>query len=113
MATGTKNTKHVPTLEPGWWVALTLKPGTAPIRSYVGTVEAIDAHGIRITLINWLLGMAAGNDLFVPWANLDSALVCTDRHDQDLFGRDAERWQEDMCKKDEPSPVEAKQPSED
>jgi len=39
-------------LKVGWWVALTLKPNVAPLRSYVGQIQAVDAEGIRITLVD-------------------------------------------------------------
>jgi hypothetical protein len=34
-----------PTLKPGWWVAVVLKPGAAPLRCYVGQIQTIDAQG--------------------------------------------------------------------
>jgi hypothetical protein len=67
--------KRQPTLYPGFWAALTLRAGTAPLRCYVGVVQSVDAHGVRITLVDWLMGSATGFDVFVPWSNLESALV--------------------------------------
>ncbi len=84
------------TLKVGWWVALTLKPGTAPLHSYVGQIQSIDGRGIRITLIDWLFGRATGWDLFVPKSNIESALVCTENHDLESFGDAAGRWQSRM-----------------
>ncbi len=80
-------------LEAGWWVALTLRPGAAPLRCYVGEVQAVDDRGVRITLVDWVTGRAVGNDLFAPWAEISAALVCTPDHDRGLFGEDARRWQ--------------------
>lgn len=87
----------ISTLKTGYAVALTLAPDTAPRRCYVGQIEAIDLHGIRITLIDWLLGSFCGNDLFVPWSNIQSAYISTEKHDLTMFlGTDAPRWQENM-----------------
>jgi hypothetical protein len=85
-------TRH--TLAPGFWVALTLAPDTAPSRCYVGQIQTIDAHGARITLIDWINGRSVGWDLYVPWANILSALVATPDHDIENFGKSAAKWQE-------------------
>ena len=34
-----------PTLKPGWWVAVVLKPGAAPLRSYVGQIRQSTPKG--------------------------------------------------------------------
>ena len=83
-------------LEPGFLVALTLRPDAAPLRCYVGEVQMIDERGIRVTLIDWLIGSCCGWDLFVPWEQVTSALVSTSEHDANGFGDDAARWQERM-----------------
>ena len=88
------------TLKPGWLVAVTLKPDTAPLRSYVGKIQAIDAQGIRIALVDWLVGMALGWDLFIPYSNLESALVATEDHDVNAFGEPAGKWQTQMNKQE-------------
>jgi hypothetical protein len=97
MTTKNGTVKSQPTLQPGWWVALTLAAGSAPLRCYVGEVQAVDERGVRITLVDWLLGMACGFDLFVPWRNIESALVGTDQHSLDHFGDEAGKWQTRMC----------------
>lgn len=90
-----------PTLKTGWWVAVTLKPNTAPLRCYVGQIQALDAWGLRLTLVDWFTGMAAGYDLYIPNANIESALVCTEKHDLEGFAERAGKWQEQM---DKPKP---------
>lgn len=85
-----------PTLKPGWWVAVVLKPGAAPLRCYVGQIQTIDGQGMRLTLVDWISGMPSGWDFFVPHASLESALVCTDKHDMKQFGDAAGKWQESM-----------------
>lgn len=92
MASSTK------TIQKGFWVALTLAPGTAPSRCYVGLVDAVDDRGVRITLMDWIVGAACGYDLFVPWENIESVLVCTPDHDKDGFGDYASEWQTRMNK---------------
>src|SRR5918911_1451992 len=94
------------TIEVGYWIATTLKKDTAPLRCFVGQVKAVDEHGIRVTLIDHErytttnYGLFTDYDLFIPWANLESALVVTRLHDEDkyLFCRDASRWQDAMVK---------------
>jgi hypothetical protein len=39
-----------PPLKVGWWGVLTLKPGVAPLRCYLGQIKAISDDGFRITL---------------------------------------------------------------
>lgn len=85
-----------PALKVGYWVALTLKAGTAPLRVYVGMIEAIDERGVRITLIDWISGIASSWDFFVPHVNIESALVGTQDHALDGFGKAAAEWQEKM-----------------
>lgn len=87
---------NLQTLKPGWWVAVTLKPDTAPLRSYVGQIMAVDSQGIRITLVDWLTGMARSWDLFIPYNNLESALIATEDHNLEGFGDAAGKWQTQM-----------------
>ena len=89
-----------PTLQRGWWVALTVEPDAAPLRVYVGVVEDVDEHGVRITLMDWFTGNAAGWDFFAPWPVLQSALVATDEHDASSFGDSAGKWQNRMAGED-------------
>ena len=91
-------------LQVGYAVALTLPEGVAPLRCYVGQIEAINDRGLRMTLVDWLIGTFTGNDLFVPWSNIESCLVCTDDHDLGLFLKyGAIKWQENMTGKREHS----------
>jgi hypothetical protein len=71
---------------------ITVKPGTAPGDVYVGVIEAIDALGIRITLIDWIIDYAASWDFFIPHSNVDSILIATEHHDQKHFGETAASW---------------------
>jgi hypothetical protein len=87
------NSKAEGPIEPGYWVALTLKPNVAPLRCYVGVVQAMDERGLRITLIDWMVGTASGFDMYAPWENITAALVATPVHSIDLFGDDASLWQ--------------------
>jgi len=83
-------------LQVGYWVALTLTPDSAPLNSYVGTVQALDGHGIRITLVDWISGRADGWDLFLPWSSIQSALVATHSHNVKGFGEAAGEWQQSI-----------------
>jgi hypothetical protein len=91
--------RAAPTIDVGYWIAVVLPPDTAPLRCYVGEVQAVDAHGIRLTLIDWLVGMADDFDVFVPWQHIASAFIATPEHDLHDFGRRAGHWQEAMLQK--------------
>lgn len=84
------------TLEPGFWIAATLKKDSAPLRVYVGEIQEIDDRGVRITLIDWMIGAPANWDLFVPWDSLESALVATPEHSVERFPDSAGKWQSRM-----------------
>lgn len=89
------------TLEPGFWIAATLKKDSAPLRVYVGEVQEVDDRGIRITLIDWIIGNASGWDMFIPWTSLEAALVATPDHHPQGFADRAAQWQEAMHDRDE------------
>ena len=69
------------TIQPGYFVAISLIPGSAPSNCYIGLVEAIDEYGLRINLTQWddeLDGVKhTTEDLFTPWVSITSMLVCT------------------------------------
>ena len=102
-----------PALEPGYAVALTLTPDAAPLRVYVGQVQTVDEHGVRLTLVDWLIGSFSGWDVFVPWSQITSALVATPDHDVPRFGDAAGDWQRRMTEAaTPPTTTEAAQPPE-
>ena len=81
----------------GFYVALCLAPGTAPDSCYIGLVKETDEYGVRINQVRWdeKLDVVAPSteDLVVPWANIDSMLVCTEEHPTRRFIRDrAPQW---------------------
>jgi hypothetical protein len=95
-------------LKLGYWVAISIKDNTAPSRSYVGQIEAMDSSGIRLTLLDWVVMEPVGYDLFVPWNSLGAALVCTDEHDLHGFlGFEgaAARWQNKMNEEEYRTPT--------
>jgi len=97
MAERSRSTKRInQAIEIGYWMAVTLPKDTAPLRCYVGQVQAVDEHGIRLTLVDWFAGRATGFDLFVPWSNIESALIATPDHSTEYFGQEAEKWQTAM-----------------
>jgi hypothetical protein len=46
-----------------------------PLRCYVGELVDENDHGIRITLMDWVIGSPGGFDLFIPRESI--ALVLT------------------------------------
>lgn len=80
-------------VEPGFWVAVSLRKNSAPLRCYVGKVVAVDTAGVRLTLIDWLIGTASGHDLFLSWASITTALIATPEDDLGLWIEAAKDWQ--------------------
>ncbi len=90
------------TMKVGDWMAVGLPQDTAPLRCYVGKVQAVDGHGVRLTLVAWITGTATNDDFFVAWTNLESALIATPDHDTSDCGQEVSQWQEAMQKQEEP-----------
>ena len=88
-----KKEDDMATLEVGYAAAICLKPDTAPSRCYVGQVDDVDEHGVRLSLMDWMIGRPVGWDFFVPWENVDSVLVATPDHDVESFGEAAAEFQ--------------------
>jgi hypothetical protein len=84
------------TLAPGFWVAVTLRPDAAPLRVYVGRVQAVDERGMRLTLVDWITGGADSWDFYAPWSEVTSMLIATPDHATEGFGDAAHEWQERM-----------------
>jgi hypothetical protein len=66
-------------IEVGFVVALITDLPTST-KCYVGCVEAVDDYGVRMTLVDWFVGMFVKEDLFVPWAHILGAAVWTEEH---------------------------------
>ena len=84
-------------IKPGYFVAVSLIPGTAPECCYIGLVQVLDEYGVRITQVEWddrLDGVKQySEDIFVPWVNVNSMLVCTEQEPTRRFLRDkAPEW---------------------
>ena len=102
----------IETIEPGYCVAVNLVPETAPRNCYIGLVDAVDDHGIRINLVHWddKLDMLGGytESLFVPWTNINAILVSTEKQPTRRFMVDrAPKWLsevESMCGRPGPQP---------
>ena len=101
-----------PLLKVGWSAALTLKPDVAPLRCYVGEIQAISDDGMRISLVDRISGLAGGYDFYVPHRNIESALVCTEEHDFEGFGDHAGKWQTNMDEKNKTPSTENGEGSE-
>lgn len=83
-------------LEVGYWVALSLKEGSAPLRCYIGEVRAINEVGVRLTLADFLVGKMCHFDFFAPWSIILAALVATEEDDHELWIKSASNWQVQM-----------------
>lgn len=60
----------VRTLSPGYAVGIALREPIAKLNYFVGEVQAVDDIGIRITHVDWLVGLFSGFDCWFPWANV-------------------------------------------
>ncbi len=84
-------------IKPGYFVAVSLIPETAPECCYIGLVQVLDEYGIRMTQVEWddqLDGVKQfSEDIFIPWVNINSMLVCTKQEPIRRFLRDrAPAW---------------------
>ena len=84
-------------LKPGYFVAVSLIPERAPECCYIGLLQVLDEYGIRMTQVEWddqLDGVKQfSEDIFVPWVNVNSMLVCTQEEPTRRFVRDrAPKW---------------------
>ena len=88
-------------IKAGYLVAFALIPGTAPHNCYIGLVKAADEYGIRITPMFWDNDLddirGSTEDIFIPWININSMLVCTEDEPAKRFIRDkAKKWQAEV-----------------
>jgi hypothetical protein len=82
-------------------MAVHLIPGTAPENCYIGVVDVVDQHGILMKLVHWddKLDMLGGytESLFVPWGNINSMLINTEKQPTRRFMADkARKWKEQL-----------------
>ena len=102
------------TIYKGNVVAVTLKRDAAPMRCYVGEVQAVDNLGLRITMLDWIVGRFTGFDVFMPWSQVTSIKVATEEHSLEKDGIDSfGQWQTEMNKmvaptKDDPATDQSK-----
>ena len=88
-------------IQPGYCIAVHLVPDTAPEDCYIGMVDAVDQHGILMNLVHWddKLDMLGGysESLFVPWGNINSMLISTEKQPTRRFMADkARKWKEQL-----------------
>jgi hypothetical protein len=81
-------------LEVGFVVAL-MTDLTTKTKCFVGEVQAIDDMGVRVTLMDWFVGMFCREDLFVPWPRVVGAAVWTAEHSI-RSTEDFAKWQRDF-----------------
>ena len=84
-------------IQPGYCAAVHLMPETSPENCYIGMVEVVDEHGILLNLVHWddKLDMLGGytESLFVPWGNINSMLISTEKQPTRRFMTDrARKW---------------------
>lgn len=82
-------------------MAVSLMPGTAPRRCYIGLVQIADEYGVRMNIVDWDDGSnrirVHSEDLFAPWTSITSMLVCTQEEPKRRFLKDgAPAWQAEV-----------------
>jgi hypothetical protein len=80
MTTTARNGSKPQILEVGWGVAIILRQPINGLACYVGQVQAVDDRGVRISLMNWLIGECVGFDWLTPWDNIAAMEIATDAH---------------------------------
>ncbi len=88
-------------IQPGYCAAVHLMPDTAPENCYIGVVDVVDQHGILMNLVHWddKLDMLGGytESLFIPWDNINSMLINTEKQPTRRFMADrARKWKEQI-----------------
>ena len=88
-------------IQPGYCIAIHLVPDTAPEDCYIGIVDVVDQHGILMNLVHWddKLDMMGGysESLFVPWGNINSMLISTEKQPTRRFMADkARKWKDEL-----------------
>jgi hypothetical protein len=88
-------------IQPGYCIAVHLMPDTAPENCYIGVVDVVDQHGILMNLVHWddKLDMLGGytESLFVPWENVKSMLINTEKQPTRRFMADkARKWKDQI-----------------
>jgi len=88
-------------IQPGYCIAIHLVPDTAPEDCYIGVVDVVDQHGILMNLVHWddKLDMMGGytESLFVPWGNINSMLISTEKQPTRRFMADkARKWKDEL-----------------
>ena len=88
-------------IQPGYYIAIGLEPGTAPERCYVGLLMAADEFGVRINMVRWDDSLDViirdTEDLFSPWSSITSMLVCNKEEPVRRFLRDkAPAWRKQL-----------------
>lgn len=79
-------------LAPGWAVAVALREPVSGLACWVGEIQALDERGLRLTLVDWIIGSFTGWDFFIPWDNVVAVKVATELHMADA-GKDFGEFQ--------------------
>lgn len=80
-------------IRPGYRVALATRRSVAGNAVWVGVVQEVDEHGVRLTGVDWLIGMEVGWDYYVPWTEIVVAQIATPDHSGALFYDQAAQFQ--------------------
>ncbi len=69
-------------IEEGCLISVDIKPTVATSSYYTGITKRVNEHGIRMSPIKWdgLNGTRfSTEDIYIPWVNVKSALVCPNK----------------------------------
>lgn len=62
--------------------------------TYNGEVIAVDEAAIRITLVDWIVGTACGEDVYLRKEDIGMMCMYGKDHDKTQFMKDVLRWEE-------------------
>lgn len=82
-----------PVFERGHLVALKVTGTVGGTSVLVGEVQAVDADGIRVSAMDWAVGLCCGWDYYLPHSRILDAMVATANHDLTRFGEAAATYQ--------------------
>lgn len=77
-------------------------------QGWVGIIEAVDERGIRITLIDWIVGRFCNWDRYFPWRRIDEVRVATHHHYIIEFLKDIRRRTQPSAPSEAPEATSSK-----
>ncbi|MDE0308372.1 MAG: hypothetical protein OXI60_00865 [Acidiferrobacterales bacterium] len=89
-------------IERGDWVFVVPKSDHCWLNNfYSGEIQSVDDEAIRLTLMDWIVGMPVGADVYVRKSDIAMMFIFGRDHHKETFGQEVEKW-ERLVKKNNP-----------